>query len=109
LSEKYAQAERETVWKRINTVHRCNTFLFLVQFLYFNSPLASACSGRVSFLIVQNTEELGKLSQQIEQVEKREEEIAIEIPENFEKTFRWLENKMKAEIRGEEEAKKMSR
>jgi hypothetical protein len=53
-------------------------------------------------------EELGKLSQQIVQVEKREKEITIEIPENLEKTFRWLERKMKAETRGEEEAKKMS-
>jgi flagellar capping protein FliD len=54
-------------------------------------------------------EELEKLNQQIEQLEKRKEEITIEIPENFEETFRWLERKMKAETRGEEEAKKMSR
>jgi hypothetical protein len=52
-------------------------------------------------------EELGKLSQQIVQVEKREKEITIEIPEKFEETFRWLEEQMKIWKRGQEEARKM--
>ena len=52
-------------------------------------------------------EELNKISQQIGQLEKRKEEIPIEIPEKFEETFRWLEEQMKMWKRGQEEAKKM--
>lgn len=51
-------------------------------------------------------EELGKLYHEIGQMKSQKEEIKVEIPEKFEATFRWLENKMKTE---KEEKKKRRR
>jgi hypothetical protein len=49
-----------------------------------------------------------KLEEQIAEIAEHKEEVRIDISEKFEKTFRWLEEKMKAEKRHLEEAKKMS-